>query len=644
MTNSFSGKIFRLNFPVTNGQNIKKRPALALSEPDQHGDIRWAFITTKQYPSLDQIEIQPSDLSEGTLPRTSFLAPDKIFTINKDRIDRYYASTSTAFQARLAKHFVLRETRTFSRLTHTNNRPGDDPIRLAQNHSHPHHIETIPYAGRVFTEDEVEAAVSATLDFWLTLGTEGEAFEKELATFLGVKHSLLVNSGSSANLVAISALTTHKLPPHKRIQTGDEVITVAAGFPTTVAPIVQVGAIPVFIDADPVTGNADCSQLEAAYSPGKTKAVMMAHALGNPFDLAATLAFCKKYDLWLIEDNCDALGCTYSLPVELAQKLGLDHLLKIATNLDDTRRTQPTTHPPIPNIQNGILTAYTGTFGDLSTQSFYPPHHLTMGEGGAVNIIRRPPLKTYAESFRDWGRDCWCPSGKDNTCGKRFGWQLGQLPHGYDHKYIYSHLGFNLKPLDPQAAIGRVQLKRLPAFIEARKRNWETLRQGLAHLEKYIEFALPTHATAWTPQPTSPTSPISNFSWDSTGCQTGCSWFGFKMTIKPTAPFSRTDLARHLDENKIGNRMLFGGNLVRQPAFVQLIQDRPNAFRIVPSTTSSKNSSPLPGADQIMENTIFLGTYPGLTTSQLQRMIQVISNFAASKEKTQALITTLTPS
>ncbi len=423
---------------------------------------------------------------------------------------------------------ILRLTREYSAAMHAANRPGDDPARA----SFVPGESLVPYAGRVFTPDEVEAAVSSTLDFWLTLGPEGEAFEKELAELLGVKYSLLVNSGSSANLVALSALTTHKLPAHKRIQPGDEVITVAAGFPTTVAPIIQQGAIPVFLDNDPATGNARLDQLEAVFAPGKTKAVMMAHTLGNPFDLGAVLAFCQKHDLWLIEDNCDALGCTYAMPVEQAKSLGLDHLFKIA---------EAGGHPFI-RIEGGLLIAPTGTWGDLSTQSFYPPHHLTMGEGGAVSIIRRPPLKTYAESFRDWGRDCWCPSGKDNTCHKRFGWQLGELPQGYDHKYIYSHLGYNLKPLDPQAAIGRQQLKKLPAFIEARKQNWETLRRGLADLEDVFEFSLPTHATGW--------SADGGFTWDATGCRTDCSWFGLMLRVRPGAPFSHTDLGRHLDEKK----------------------------------------------------------------------------------------------
>ncbi len=495
---------------------------------------------------------------------------------------------------------ILRLTREYSKLTHKAQRAGDDPSQAEFVVGE----TTVPYAGRVFDEDEVEAAVSSTLDFWLTLGKEGEAMQEELAQFMGVKHTLLVNSGSSANLVAFSALTTHKLPEHKRIKRGDEVITVAAGFPTTVAPIIQCGAVPVFIDAKVSTGNANCSLLEKAYIPEKTKAVMMAHALGNPFELVTVLEFCKKYDLWLIEDNCDALGCTYSLPLEKAKELGLDHLIKLSSK--EGRNEE------FPRIKNNTLTAYTGTFGDISTQSFYPPHHLTMGEGGSVNIIRRASLKTYAESFRDWGRDCWCPSGQDNTCCKRFQWQLGELPEGYDHKYIYSHIGYNVKPLDIQAAIGRVQIKRLPKFIEMRKINWQRLRKGLTTLENHIEFALPTHATKWNED--------GSFEWDESGCRTDCSWFGFKMTIKDEAPFTRTELAAHLDECKIGNRMLFGGNLVRQPAFVQLRYDDEKAMRV---------ATELPQADRIMNNTFFLGTYPGLSEDMIDYMIKVICDFVA---------------
>jgi CDP-6-deoxy-D-xylo-4-hexulose-3-dehydrase len=458
---------------------------------------------------------------------------------------------------------ILRLTREYAKSTHRNHGRGDDaqardPFVAGET--------TIPYAGRVFDSDEVEAAVSATLDFWLTLGPEGDAFEQELGKFL-------VNSGSSANLVALSALTSHKLG-EKRIRPGDEVITCAAGFPTTVAPILQNGAVPVFLDNDPRTLNANLDRLEEAYVPGKTKAVMMAHTLGNPFDLDRITAFCRERDIWLVEDNCDALGSSYT-------SAGANGVPKL-----------------------------TGTFGDLSTQSFYPPHHLTLGEGGAVNVVRNMQFKVLVESFRDWGRDCWCASGKDNTCGKRFGWQLGELPEGYDHKYIYSHLGYNLKPLDVQAAIGRQQLKKLDAFGAARRANWEYLRRGLAELEEFFEFNLPTHAQRWT---------ADGFEWeDENGPRCSPSWFGFMLLVKPTAPFSRTEFARHLDEHRIGNRMLFGGNLLRQPAFVQLRRERPEAIRILGDMT---------GADRIMNESIFVGVYPGLTREMLDYIIETVRAF-----------------
>jgi CDP-6-deoxy-D-xylo-4-hexulose-3-dehydrase len=508
---------------------------------------------------------------------------------------------------------ILQKVREYSKAAHTANRPAWE-----QNTEFHPGIDTVPYAGRVFTEDEVEAAVGATLDFWLTLGKEGAAFEKELATFLGVKHSVLVNSGSSANLLAVTALTTHKLPKERRLRQGDEVITVAAGFPTTLAPIVQNGAVPVLLDNDPRTGNLRPGQLEAAFVEGKTKAVILAHALGNPFNLGEVLEFCHAHNLWLIEDNCDALGCSYSMSEEKARGLGLKHLLEQA---------EAGTNPNIRFETLGgqrLLTAPTGVWGDLSTQSFYPPHHLTMGEGGAVNIVSRAALKTYVESFRDWGRDCWCASGKDDTCHKRFDWQLGELPRGYDHKYIYSHIGYNLKPLDIQAAIGRAQLRKLPAFIEARKRNWEYLRRGLADLGEYLDFTLPTHATCWNP-PTAPNGAggtASDFAWDGSGCRANCSWFGFMLLVKPGAPFTRTDLARHLDKCKIGNRMLFGGNLMRQPAFVELRKERPDAIRA---------AGPLDGADRIMNDALFIGVYPGLTKPMLDYMIDVIARFCKTR-------------
>lgn len=469
---------------------------------------------------------------------------------------------------------ILRLTREYSSQVHGGQRPGDQ----LQNPFKPGET-TIPYAGRVFTEDEVEAGVGSMLDFWLTLGEHGEEFERLLAEFLGVKRTILVNSGSSANLVAFSALTSHKLPAEKRIRPGDEIVTCAAGFPTTVAPMIQNGAVPVFLDNDPVTGNINVSALEEAFVPGKTKAVMCAHTLGNPFDLNAVLSFCERHNLWLIEDNCDALGSTY------------------------TRSTPG----------NAAETRLTGTWGDLSTQSFYPPHHLTLGEGGAINIVKRMTLKVLIESFRDWGRDCWCASGKENTCGKRFDWQLGDLPRGYDHKYIYSHIGYNLKPLDPQAAIGIKQLEKLPAFVETRKRNWQYLRKGLAEFEEFFEFSRPTHAGSWSEN---------GFKWDASGCRTDPSWFGFMILVRANSGFGRTEFAKALEEARIGNRMLFGGNLVRQPAFVQLLKDNPSAFRTI---------GDLRGADRIMNEAIFLGVYPGLTRSMLDYVIDTVSRFVRSQ-------------
>ena len=400
------------------------------------------------------------------------------------------------------------------------------------------------------------------LDFWLTLGPEGDAFEKELATVLGVKSTVLTNSGSSANLLAFAALTSHKLG-ERRIRPGDEVITVGAGFPTTVAPIIQCGCIPVFIDVDPITMGPRIDQLEDAFVAGKTKAVMIAHALGNPFDLDEVGRFCRDKGLWLIEDNCDSLGSTWG--------------------------GKPT-----------------GTFGDISTQSFYPPHHLTLGEGGSINIVRDAKLRVLVESFRDWGRDCWCPSGKDDTCKRRFTQQHGELPMGYDHKYVYSHIGWNLKPLDPQAAIGRQQLKKLPRFSQARRDNWQTLRRGLAGLESHLDFMLPANASAWTPN---------SFTWKPRKKPSDPSWFGFMMLIKG-GPEARTALARALDTAKIGNRMFFGGNLVRQPAFVQLRADsNGKAFRVIGDLT---------GSDRVMNESLFVGTFPGLKSEHLDHMIATI--------------------
>lgn len=474
----------------------------------------------------------------------------------------------TAFKAH-----VLELSRTYARLAHQDRthwlgeqEPAFDP-----------EADPVPYAGRVFNDDEVAGAVGSTLDFWLTLGAEGEAMEKGLAKTLNVRRSLLVNSGSSANLLALSALTSHKLPRARRLRPGDEVITCASGFPTTVAPIIQNGLVPVFIDIDPVTLCPRMDQLEAAYTEGKTKAVIFAHAMGSPFDLSVLLPFCERHELWLIEDNCDSLGSTYRF------------------------------RDPSGKVREGL----TGSFGDLSTQSFYPPHHLTMGEGGAVNVVRDMKLKLLVESFRDWGRDCWCPSGKDNTCRKRFGWSLGELPEGYDHKYIYSHLGYNLKPLDIQAAIGRVQLERLDSFIAARQRNWHHLRVGLEDLSAFFDFSLPVHASGWDAG--------AGFLYPAEEERRAVpSWFGFLLLVREGAGFDRVALSRYLEAERIGNRALFGGNLVRQPALVQLAKDDPKAFRTI---------GDLPGADAVMNRAVFIGVYPGLRPAMLDYMVDRIHSF-----------------
>ena len=397
------------------------------------------------------------------------------------------------------------------------------------------------YSGRVFDADELVHLVDAALDFWLTTGRYAARFEREFARFLGVHHVILCNSGSSANLLALSALTSPKLG-ERRLRPGDEVITVAAGFPTTVNPIIQNNLVPVFLDIELGTYNVDIRYLEEAISP-RTRAIMLAHTLGNPFNLDAVLDVVKRHDLWLIEDNCDALGSTYK----------------------------------------GKLT---GTFGDLATVSFYPAHHITMGEGGCV-LTNSPKLKVLVESFRDWGRDCWCAPGKDNTCGKRFEWQLGDLPYGYDHKYIYSHIGYNLKLTDMQAAVGVAQLKKLPDFIGARKRNWRLLYDGLKPLEEF--FILPKATPGSDP-----------------------SWFGFPVMVRPEAPFSRRDLVLYLEKHRIATRLLFGGNLTRQPAY----QDVP--YRVV---------GDLRNTDVVMNQIFWIGVYPGITKQMIAYVIETVASF-----------------
>lgn len=399
----------------------------------------------------------------------------------------------------------------------------------------------VPPSGKVIGAEEIKNMVEAFLDGWLTTGRFNELFEKKLAEFIGVKHAITVNSGSSANLVAFSTLTSPKLG-QRAVKRGDEVIGVAAGFPTTVNPIIQFGAVPVFVDVDPLTHNIDASKIEAAIS-SKTKAIMLAHSLGNPFNLDVVTALCKKYNLWLVEDCCDALGTKYK----------------------------------------GQMV---GTFGDIATLSFYPAHHITMGEGGAV-FTNSYELKQIAESFRDWGRDCYCPPGKDNTCGKRFCWKLGNLPEGYDHKYTYSHLGYNLKITDMQAACALAQLEKAPEFIQKRKDNFNFLNERLKSCQEFLQLPVATEGS-------------------------DPSWFGFPITVKKTCPVSRLDLISYLDQNKIGTRLLFAGNLIRQPYMVNA------QYRV---------SGELTHTDNVMNNTFWIGVQPALTQEMLGYVVTKIENY-----------------
>jgi len=402
----------------------------------------------------------------------------------------------------------------------------------------------VNYAGRVYDENELVNLVDSSLEFWLTYGRYSKEFEQKLAQYLNIRFCLLVNSGSSANLLAFMTLTSPLLK-ERQIKRGDEVITVACGFPTTVSPIIQYGAIPVFVDVESGTGNIDVSQLDKAYST-RTKAVMIAHTLGNPFNIKAVKAFCDRRKLWLVEDNCDALGSRYD-------------------------------------------GKFTGTWGDLGTSSFYPPHHMTMGEGGAV-YTDNPTLKKIALSIRDWGRDCWCDSGVDDTCGCRFTRQFGKLPLGYDHKYVYSHFGYNLKVSDMQAAVGCAQLEKFPAFVEKRKQNFDRLYAGLKDCPELDLF-----------QKYPESEP---------------SWFGFLITLTDKAKFSRNDLVTHLEKNKIQTRNLFAGNLTKHPCFDELVIDAD--YRIV---------GELVNTDRIMNNAFWIGLYPGMGNDKLDYMIKTIKEF-----------------
>ena len=406
-------------------------------------------------------------------------------------------------------------------------------------------VSAVPVSGRVYGASDMQMLADSMLDFWLTTGRFNDAFEKRFAERVGAKHVITVNSGSSANLVAFSALTSPRLRD-RQLKPGHEVITAATGFPTTVNPTLHWGLVPVFVDVKLKTYNIDPDQIEAAITP-KTRAIMVAHTLGNPFDIAPVKALCDMHGLFLVEDCCDALGATYD-------------------------------------------GKHVGTFGDVATCSFYPAHHITMGEGGAV-FMNNANFKRIAESFRDWGRDCYCAPGKDNTCQKRFKWKLGDLPHGYDHKYIYSHLGFNLKITDMQAAVGLAQMDRLEGFIADRKRNFAMLKEGLEELEEFLVL----------PEATARSEP---------------SWFGFPITVRPEAPFTRDELVLHLNDKKIATRLLFGGNLVRQPYMIG------REFRTV---------GDLPNANLVVTNTFWIGVYPGLGQPQLAYVLDVIRAFCKGR-------------
>ncbi len=436
------------------------------------------------------------------------------------------------------KQEILQKTKEYYELVHKPNK--EQEFQEGQTY--------INYAGRVFDEKEMQNLVDSALDFWLTFGEYSRQFEKKLAKFLGSRWAFLVNSGSSANLLAFFALTSPLLK-ERQIKRGDEVITVAAGFPTTIAPIIQYGAIPVFVDVELTHVNIDVTQLELALSP-KTKAVMLAHTLGNPFDIAVVKAFCDKHNLWLIEDNCDALGSLYD-------------------------------------------GKFTGTFGDIGTSSFYPPHHLTMGEGGAV-YTNNPLLKKIILSMRDWGRDCWCESGVDNTCGCRFTQQFGSLPKGYDHKYVYSHFGFNLKATDMQAAVGLAQLEKIENFIQKRIQNYNKLYEGLKDLKCFIINKAQKNSVP--------------------------SWFGFLMTLTDDAKFTRNEIVEFLEQNKIQTRNLFAGNMLRHPAFESLKIDKD--YRVV---------GDLKNTDKIMNDSFWVGVYPGMSEKSIEFIIKTIKEFITLK-------------
>jgi len=528
---SYKAKIFKIHFPFTDQGKSKVRPVLALSEPNEYGDIRFAFITTKSHSESKQIELNASDFSSSPLPLKSFVHLNKTVQLHKSIILEEWAELKQTTWLKLQRTLVLNET-----VVWYTDRFGVNQFIPGQS--------KVNYAGRVFDQQEISNAVEASLDFWLTEGRFSEQFAEKIAEYLEVEHVLLTNSGSSANLLAFSALTSEKLGD-KRLKAGDEVISVAAGFPATVTPILQYGLIPVFVDVDMATYNIDVEMMRKAVTP-KTRCIFIAHTLGNPFNIESVMELANKLDLWVIEDNCDAFGSRYK-------------------------------------------GKFTGTFGHLSTISFYPAHHITTGEGGAI-ITNDPVLANLVRAFRDWGRDCYCAGGENNTCGKRFSQSFGQLPFGYDHKYVYSEIGYNLKMTDIQAAIGAAQMDKLDHFGERRKENFKSWYRIF---EKYPDtFSLPKATEGADP-----------------------SWFAFIVTIKENAWFTRDEFTRHLNANLIETRNLFAGNITKQPAFVG------KNWRIADNLNNT---------DTIMNNTFFLGTYPGLKPEMFDYAAFVIDNFISA--------------
>lgn len=536
------GEIYIVQVPFIGGGGSKPRPMLITGLPNSKGDVRGIPGSSRlgRWQEPHQVVVTPADLASGLLAVPTVFPASKEMVFSPKNFAVRVGEVNAACLDRVLRQVVALQVAQYGAVAHAPKpfEPGVTPI---------------PASGKVLDSAELRLMVEAALDGWLTTGRFNEEFERRLAEFIGVQHLLTVNSGSSANLVAFNTLTSPKLG-ERAIQPGDEVIGVAAGFPTTVNPIVQFGAVPVFVDVELGTYNIDASQIEAAISP-KTKAIMLAHTLGNPFNLEVVTRLCRQYHLWLIEDCCDALGAAYTLP-------------------------------PNPQLSTLNSQRLVGTFGDIATLSFYPAHHLTMGEGGAV-FTNNPLLKQIAESFRDWGRDCYCAPGKDNTCGQRFGWQLGTLPAGYDHKYTYAHAGYNLKITDMQAACGLAQLEKAARFIQARRTNFAFLKERLAGAEEFLLL----------PEATPNSDP---------------SWFGFPLTLRPEAGVSRVDLLRYLDQYKIGTRLLFAGNLTRQPYF----QGR--QYRV---------SGDLTNTDRVMNDTFWIGIYPGLTESMLDYAATRIETF-----------------